>query len=110
MREGCKSSGTSEARGSGVGERWRREFLTGVGRRGDGGECDRWGPLGGDRGRRRRRRAAQTRSRDNFWQLHQGRTCRDGLSARAAACGTEWASTGEAGPGGPNSKKKILFE
>jgi hypothetical protein len=30
--------------------------------------------------------------------------------ARAAACGAERASTGEAGPGEPNSEKKILFE
>jgi hypothetical protein len=30
--------------------------------------------------------------------------------ARTAACGAERASTGKAGPGGLNSKKKILFE
>jgi hypothetical protein len=66
MREGCKSSGASEAQGSGAGERWCGEFLTGVSRRGEGGESDRWGPLGGDRGRRRHRRAAQSRSRDGF--------------------------------------------
>jgi hypothetical protein len=83
MREGCKSSWASEARGSGAGERRHGEFLTRVGRRGEGGKSDRWGPLGGDRGRRRRRRAAQTQSRDGYWQLHQGRAGRDGLSARA---------------------------
>jgi hypothetical protein len=45
MREGCKSSGASEARGSGVGERRCGGFLTGVGRRGEGGESDRWVPV-----------------------------------------------------------------
>jgi hypothetical protein len=30
VREGCKSSGASEARGSGAGERRHREILTGV--------------------------------------------------------------------------------
>jgi hypothetical protein len=78
MREGCKSSGGIRGVGSGAGERWRGEFLTRAGRRGDGGESDRWGPLGGDRGRRRRRRAAQTRSRDDFWQLCQGHVGRGG--------------------------------
>jgi hypothetical protein len=43
MREDCKSSGASGARGSGA-EEWRRGgFSTGVGRRRDGGESDRWG-------------------------------------------------------------------
>jgi hypothetical protein len=37
MREGCKSSGAFEARGSGVGERWREGFPTGVGRVGGRG-------------------------------------------------------------------------
>jgi hypothetical protein len=45
MREGCKSSGASEAWGSGTGERWRGEFPTRVGRRGEGVESDRWGRL-----------------------------------------------------------------
>jgi hypothetical protein len=45
MREGCKSSGASEARGSGVGEPRRGGFLTGVGRRGERGESNRWGPV-----------------------------------------------------------------
>jgi hypothetical protein len=34
MREGCKSSGASEERGSGAVERRRGEIPTGVGRRG----------------------------------------------------------------------------
>jgi hypothetical protein len=53
MREGCKSSRASEARDSGVGERRRGKFLTGVGRRGGDDEADRRGPRGGDRARRR---------------------------------------------------------
>jgi hypothetical protein len=36
MREGCKSSGASEVRGSGAGERWREGFPTGVSQRGEG--------------------------------------------------------------------------
>jgi hypothetical protein len=57
MREGCKSSGASEARGSGVGERRRGGFPTGVGRRGEGAESDRWGPI--DRETRERRPARE---------------------------------------------------
>jgi hypothetical protein len=53
MREGCKSSGAFEAWGSGAGERRRRGFPTGAGRRGEGGESDRWGPI--DRETRERR-------------------------------------------------------
>jgi hypothetical protein len=52
MREGCKSSGASEARGSGAGK-----FLTGVGRHGEGGDSDRWGPV--DKGTRERRPARE---------------------------------------------------
>jgi hypothetical protein len=40
MREGCKSSGASEAQGSGA-----RKFLARVGRCGEGGDSDRWGPI-----------------------------------------------------------------
>jgi hypothetical protein len=47
MREGCKRSGASEARGSGAGK-----IPTGVGRRGGDDEADRRGPRGSDRGRR----------------------------------------------------------
>jgi hypothetical protein len=48
MRENCKSSGASKARGSGA-----REIPIGVGRRGGDDEANKWGPCGGDRGRRR---------------------------------------------------------
>jgi hypothetical protein len=47
MREGCKRSGASEARGTGAGK-----IPTGVSRRGGDDEADRRGPCGGDRGRR----------------------------------------------------------
>jgi hypothetical protein len=57
MREGCKSSGASEAWGNGAGE-WRRGgFSTGVGRRREEGESDRWGPV--DRETRERRPARE---------------------------------------------------
>jgi hypothetical protein len=49
MREGCKGSGASEARGSGG----AGKIPTGVGRRGGDDETDRQGPRGGDRGRKR---------------------------------------------------------
>jgi hypothetical protein len=52
MREGCKSSGASEARGSGAGK-----FPTGVGQCGEGGGSDRWGPV--DREMRERRPARE---------------------------------------------------
>jgi hypothetical protein len=45
MREGCKSSGASEAWGSGTGERRCGGFPTGVSWHGEGGESDRWGPV-----------------------------------------------------------------
>jgi hypothetical protein len=48
MTESCKSSGASKARGSGTGK-----IPTGVDRRGGDDEADKWGPRGGDRGRRR---------------------------------------------------------
>jgi hypothetical protein len=57
MREGCKSSGASEARGSDVGERRREGFLTGVRRCGEGDESDWWGPI--DRETRERRPARE---------------------------------------------------
>jgi hypothetical protein len=47
MREGCKSAG----------ERRRGGFMTGVGRDGEGGESDRWGPV--DRETRERRPARE---------------------------------------------------
>jgi hypothetical protein len=72
MREGCKSSGASEARGSGAGERGHGEIPTRVGRHGGDDEANGQGPRGGDRGRRRRCRATQTRRRDDFWATQAG--------------------------------------
>jgi hypothetical protein len=57
MREGCKSSGASEAWASGAGEQQRGGFPTRVGRRGEGGKSDRWGPV--DRETRERRPARE---------------------------------------------------
>jgi hypothetical protein len=54
-----------------------------VSRREGDDEADRWRPRGGDRGRRRCRRAAQTQRRGGFWQICQGRTGWDGPSAGA---------------------------
>jgi hypothetical protein len=117
MREGYKSSGASEARGSGAGERRRGEIPTGVGRGGGDDESDRWGPRGGDRGRRRRRRAAQTRRRDGFWQIRQSHAGRDGPSARSRLA-REGGAVGLAGlrdrmgrlAGGPKVKEKFFSE
>jgi hypothetical protein len=51
MRESCKSSGASKARGSGAGEAAvRRNSDRGRRRGGDDG-ADKWGPRGGDRGK-----------------------------------------------------------
>jgi hypothetical protein len=121
MREGCKSSGAFEARGSGAGERRRGEIPTGVGRRGGDDEADRRGPRGGDRGRRRRRRGAQTRRRDGFWQIRQGRVGRDGPSTRARPAEEKGGPVGlaglkvrkgwlAAGPIGPKVKEKFFSE
>jgi hypothetical protein len=57
MREGCKSLGASEARGSGTRERRHGGFPTGVSRREEGVESDRWGPV--DRETRERRSARE---------------------------------------------------
>jgi hypothetical protein len=110
MREGCKSAGASEARGSGVGERRRGEILTGVGWRGGDDEADKRGPRGGDRGRRRCHRAAQTRIRDGFWQIRQGRAgrmgqaCTRGLREKRGAGGAGWAERPD-GPAGRLGRK-----
>jgi hypothetical protein len=119
MTEDCKSSGASEARGSGAGERRCGEILTGVSRRRGDDKADRRDPRGGDRGRRRRRRGAQTRRRDDFWQIRQGRAGRDGPSARVAcgrkrgAGGAGWAERPDGLAGRwadwAESEGKILF-
>jgi hypothetical protein len=75
MREVCKSSVASEARGSGVGK-----FLTGVGRRGEGGESDRWGLV--DRETRERQSA-----REGVFRKGKRISREDATDARA-----RWAS------------------
>jgi hypothetical protein len=121
MREGCKSSGASEARGSDAGERRHGEIPTEVSRRGGDDGADRWGPRGGDRGRRRRRRAVQTQRRDSFWQIRQSRAGRDGPRARARHVGERGGAVGLAGlrgqmgrlaggPIGPKVKEKFFSE
>jgi hypothetical protein len=114
MREGCKSSGASEARGSGARELRRRGILTGVGRRREGGESDRWGPV--DRETRERRPA-----REGVIQKGKRISREDATDARAGwasrvilACG-DGATSGLAGPeakratgsAGPKARKRI---
>jgi hypothetical protein len=82
MREGCKSSGASEARGSGAGERRRRGFPTGVGRRWEGGESDRWGPV--DRETRER-----LSSQEDVIRKGKRISCEDATDARAGWAGRE---------------------
>jgi hypothetical protein len=57
MREGRKSAGASEARGSGAGERWRGEISDRGQPAWEGGDSDRWGPV--DREMRERRPARE---------------------------------------------------
>jgi hypothetical protein len=107
----------AEAGWRGVAE--RSGAVAGVGRREVGDGTDMWGQLGGDKGRRRRRRATQTGRGDVFWPIRHCHAGRDGPSARAA-CGRKgkgpvagWAEK----PGGPagrwadwaESEGKILF-
>jgi hypothetical protein len=72
MRESCKSSGASEARGSGVGER----------RHGEGGESDRWGPV--VRETRERRLA-----REGVIRKGKCISCKDATDARAGWAGRD---------------------
>jgi hypothetical protein len=87
MREGCKSSRASEARGSGVGEQQRGEFLTGVGRHGEGGESDRWGLI--DRETRERWPAREgVNQKGKRISREDATDARAGLAGRALlACG-----------------------
>jgi hypothetical protein len=81
MREGCKSSGATEARGScGAGK-----FPIGVGRRGEGVGSDRWGPV--DRETRERRPA-----REGVIQKGKRISREDATDARAG-----WVGRGDFG-------------
>jgi hypothetical protein len=92
MREGCKSSGASEARGSGAGGAARMsDFLTGVSWHREGGESDRWGPV--DRETRERRPA-----REGVFPVKTRPTRGlDGPAGTISACG-DGAASGLAGP------------
>jgi hypothetical protein len=112
MREGCKSSGASDARGSGTGK-----FPTRVGQRGEGGGSDRWGPV--DRETRERGparegviRKGKRISREDATDARAGwagrviLACGDGAAGGLA--GTE--AKRAAGSARPKIKKKEIFE
>jgi hypothetical protein len=116
-REGCKSSGASEARGSGVGERRRGEISTGVGRRGEGGDSDRWGPV--DREMRERRpaqegviRKGKHISREDATDARARWAGRDCFALRETARSVGWLGQRPNGPRGPPGQKqrKKVFE
>jgi hypothetical protein len=96
MREGCKSSGASEAWGSGAGK-----FLTRVGRCGGDDEADRRGPRGGDRGRRQPAREGMIRKGKRI-SREDATDVRAGWAGRAlSACGGGVAG----GLAGPEAKR-----
>jgi hypothetical protein len=119
IREGCKARGHPRRGAAARGEQRRGKILTGVDRRGGDDEANMWGPCDGDRGRRRRHRAAQTRRRDGFWQIRQCRASRDGPSTHAWPAGEKGGPVGlaglrgrvgrlAAGPIGPNAEEKFF--
>jgi hypothetical protein len=71
-----------EAWWSGVAE--RSGGVARIGQREVEDRADRWAPLGGDKGRRCRRRVAQCEKGNIFWPIRHCRAGRDGPSARAA--------------------------
>jgi hypothetical protein len=91
--------------------------VAGIGRREVEDRTDRWASLGGDRGRRRRRRVAQREKGNVFWPIRHYRAGWDGPSARAA-CRREggWlaglrgrAGRLAAGPIGPKAKENSFL-
>jgi hypothetical protein len=82
MREGCKSSGASEARDSGAGEAAARGIFDWDGQHGEGGESDRWGPI--DREMRERRPAREGMIRKGKRISHE-----DATNARAGWAGRD---------------------
>jgi hypothetical protein len=112
MREVCKSSGASEARGSGAGK-----FPTGVGRRGEGGESDRWGLV--DRETRERQsaregvfRKGKRISREDATDTRARWASWDCFSLRGTARPVGWLGQRPNGPRGrpgrKSGKKKFL--
>jgi hypothetical protein len=78
MRESCKSSRASKARGSGMGEAaaWGNSDR-GRRRRGDDG-ADKWGPRGGDRGKgvvAGLRKLEEEAASGNYAKAGMGRAC-----------------------------------
>jgi hypothetical protein len=114
MREGCKSLGASEVRGSGVGERRHGGFPTEVGRRGEGGESDRWGPV--DRETRERWPAQEGVIQKGKCISREDVTdARVGWAGRVISAYGDGAAGGRAGPeakraagsAGPKARKRI---
>jgi hypothetical protein len=112
MREGCKSSGASEARGSGAGK-----FLTRVGRRGEGSESNRWGPVDREtRGRRPAReeviRKGKRISREDATNARAGWADRDCFGLLGTVRPVGWLgqrpNVPRGRPGQKSGKKKFL--
>jgi hypothetical protein len=114
MREGCKSLGASKARDSDAGERRRGGFPTGVDRRGEGGESDRWGLVDKETRERRPTREGVIRKGKRI-SREDATDALAGWAGRAiSACG-DGAAGGLAGPeakpaagsAGPKARKRI---
>jgi hypothetical protein len=112
MREGCKSSGAYEKRGSGAGK-----FLTGVGRRGEGGESDRWSPVDRETRERRPAREGVIRKgkrifREDVTDAWAGWVGRDCFGLRGTTRPVGWLGQSSNGPRGrlgrKSGKKKFL--
>jgi hypothetical protein len=75
---------------------WRGGISAEVGRRGGDDEADKWGPHGGDRGRRRSRRVRKLEEEAasvNYAKAAQagmGRACMRGLREEGGAGGGGW--------------------
>jgi hypothetical protein len=91
--------------------------MAGIGQREVEDRADRWAPLGGDRGRRRRRQVAQSEIGNVFWPIRYCRGGWDGLSTRAARGGEGGWLAGligragrlAAGPIGPKVKENSFL-
>jgi hypothetical protein len=110
MREGWKSSGVSEARGSGAGERRRWRFPTGVSRRGEGAGYNRWGPVDRETRERRPAREGVIRKEKRIFReenyINAARmisACGDGTAGGLAGPEAER----DAGSAGPKARKRI---
>jgi hypothetical protein len=110
MRESCKSSGASKARGSGAGEAaaWGNSDR---GQRcgGDDGD-DKWGPHGGDRGKgvatglRKLEEEAASGNYAKAAQSGMGQACVRGPREERGAGDSGWAER----PDGPTSRWAVL--